>query len=158
MSAAVIVYIFRGELKGRSIILCHHSVKNLFMSFKHFHILTYAICIVQLNFVLILFHRSRSWSTRILPSILIIAIKIELILSSRELSVYRSFGWQWKHSLKKILDSTIILGNVGVEELVASYYLVSSKQIFIQENFKESFPCTVSQCIRYLCKCTSWYE
>lgn len=39
----------------------------------------------------------------------------------------RSFGWQWKHSLKKILDSTIILGNVGVEELVASYYLVSSK-------------------------------
>lgn len=109
------------------------------------------------NFVLILFHRSRSRSTLILPSILIIAIKIELILSSRELSVDHSGDNESIH-LKKILDSTIILDNVGVEELVASYYLVSSEQIFIQENFKESFPCTVSQCIRYLCKCTSWYE
>lgn len=76
-------------------------------------------------------------------------------LSSRELSVDHSGDNESIH-LKKILDSTIILGNVGVEELVASYYLVSSKQIFIQENFKESFPCTVNglagmnKCIHFI--------
>lgn len=156
MSAVVIVYIFRGELKGRIIILCHHSVKNLFMSFKHFHILTYAICIVQTLYSYYFIDEDLG-QLLLLPCILIIAIKIELILSSRELSVDHSGDNESIH-LKKILDSTIILGNVGVEELVASYYLVSSKQIFIQENFKESFPCAVSQYIRCLCKWTSWYE
>lgn len=78
-----------------------------------------------------------------------------MILNSRELSADHSGDNQSLH-LNKILDNTII--HLGVEELVASNYAVNSKQIIIQENFKESFPCTVSQYIGYLCKCTSWYK
>lgn len=47
-------------------------------------------------------------------------------LSLRELSVDYS-GDNESIYLKKILDSIIIFGNAGVEELVVFYYLVSSK-------------------------------
>lgn len=80
----------------------------------------------SLNFVFILFYRLRFWLIFILFSIFIIVIKIELILSLRELSVDYS-GDNESIYLKKILDSIIIFGNVGVEELVVFYYLVSSK-------------------------------
>lgn len=80
----------------------------------------------SLNFVFILFYRLRFWLIFILFCIFIIVIKIELILSLRELSVDYS-GDNESIYLKKILDSIIIFGNVGVEELVVFYYLVSSK-------------------------------
>lgn len=80
----------------------------------------------SLNFVFILFYWLRFWLIFILFCIFIIVIKIELILSLRELSVDYS-GDNESIYLKKILDSIIIFGNVGVEELVVFYYLVSSK-------------------------------
>lgn len=77
MLVVVIVYIFRGELKGRSRIFCYYLVKNLFM-----------LCnMYGLNFVFILFYRLRFRLIFILFCIFIIVIKIELILSLRELSV-----------------------------------------------------------------------